>query len=280
MIITFWGVRGSIPSPGPATVRYGGNTPCVSVSLSGGEELMFDCGTGARNFGNALMSTPFGKGQGKMTVVLSHAQWDHIQGFPFFRPFYIPGNRFTVVGARSASDLQTVLEGQMAAQYFPVQTYRNMASAIELVGAMDKESVSIGDASLRACSIPGGPPGAAGYRLQDGKRAIAYIGHGSPDGSSISEILDLCRGVDLLIHECTFTPEDSSRYPNRQLVSLDQTLDTAIGSGAKKLALMHYDQDYTDVEVDALVARARAAVAARGSKLEVIGAAEGLTLKV
>ncbi len=280
MEITFWGVRGSIPSPGPATVRYGGNTPCVSVTLAGGEQIMFDCGTGARNFGNALMSTPFSKGQGQMTVVLSHAQWDHIQGFPFFRPFYIPGNRFTVVGARSAADLQTVLEGQMAAQYFPVQTYRNMASSIELVGAMDKDRIAIGNATLRACPIPGGPPGAAGYRLQDGKKAIAYVGHGSPEGGTPAEIQDLCRDVNLLIHECSFTPEDSSRYPTRQLVSLDQTLETAIGSGAKKLALVHYDQDYTDVEVDALVARARAAVAERGSKLEVIGAAEGLSLKV
>src|SRR5688572_14271785 len=121
MDVTFWGVRGSIPSPGPSTVRYGGNTSCVSIRLSDGELVMLDFGTGARNLGLQLLSGPFGQGKGRATILLSHTHWDHIQGFPFFGPFYVTGNAFTVYGgAKTPAALETLLEGQMAAQYFPV----------------------------------------------------------------------------------------------------------------------------------------------------------------
>src|SRR5262249_52303283 len=88
MELTFWGVRGSIPAPGPGTVRFGGNTSCVSLRTSGGKLIILDCGTGARNLGNTLLSGPFGKGGGEASILLSHAHWDHIQGFPFFVPLY------------------------------------------------------------------------------------------------------------------------------------------------------------------------------------------------
>jgi hypothetical protein len=95
MEVTFFGVRGCIASPGPGTVRYGGNTSCVLVRLGDGEIIILDCGTGARNLGISLMTGPCGKGQGRASILLSHAHWDHIQGFPFFLPFYTAGNRFT-----------------------------------------------------------------------------------------------------------------------------------------------------------------------------------------
>src|SRR5438309_10810517 len=98
MEVTFWGVRGSIPAPGPATVRYGGNTSCVSVRLAGGELVILDCGTGARNLGLQLLGGPMGQGRGRATFLLSHAHWDHIQGFPFFAPFYVSGNTFILHG--------------------------------------------------------------------------------------------------------------------------------------------------------------------------------------
>lgn len=277
MELTFWGVRGSIPSPGPGTVGYGGNTPCLSVRLRDGALVIFDCGTGARNLGNALMGGPFGKGQGQATVVLSHAQWDHIQGFPFFRPFYVPGNRFDVVGGGSPDDLQRALEGQMAAQYFPVQTYRNMAAAITLVGPVPRSGLALGAGRLTAAAIADGPPGAAAYRLQEDSVGLAYVGHGSP--ADRAGTVSLCRGVDVLVHECSFTPEDQRRYPERALSSFEEAVSTALEAGARKLILTHYDQDYTDKEIDLLLARARAWAAARsGHGLHIEGAAEGLTL--
>src|SRR5205823_4903348 len=98
MELTFWGVRGSIPAPGPGTVRYGGNTSCVSLRTSEGKLIVLDCGTGARNLGMSLLDGPFGRGKGQASILLSHAHWDHIQGFPFFVPLYIAGNTFSIFG--------------------------------------------------------------------------------------------------------------------------------------------------------------------------------------
>jgi phosphoribosyl 1,2-cyclic phosphodiesterase len=94
--IKFWGVRGSIPAPGPDTIRYGGNTSCVSVTGDGGGLLIIDMGTGLMHLGNSLMAGPFGKGQGRASVLLSHTHWDHIQGLGFFAPVFVNGNKFTV----------------------------------------------------------------------------------------------------------------------------------------------------------------------------------------
>src|SRR5262249_52852287 len=98
MEITFWGVRGSIPAPGPETNRYGGNTSCVSVRSASGELIILDSGTGIVNLGKKMMGGEFGKGQGKATILLSHAHWDHIQGFPFFAPVLVSGNHFHIYG--------------------------------------------------------------------------------------------------------------------------------------------------------------------------------------
>jgi phosphoribosyl 1,2-cyclic phosphodiesterase len=282
MEVTFWGVRGSIPAPGPATIRYGGNTSCVSVRLSDGQLVIFDCGTGARNLGNALMATEFGSGAGHATFLLSLAQWDHIQGFPFFVPFYVTGNRFSVFGGtRDPKELETILEGQMAAQYFPVQTIRNMAAGLELGALPQVGALSIGGARLTAVRSQPGPQGALSFRLEENGTSLVYAGHaGYGKGGPSPETVALCADATLLIHETTFTPEDFARYSNRGLTSLAQAIDCAIAARVKRLALFHYDQDYTDNDVDALVDRARRMLAERDAAIEVVGAAERLTLQV
>jgi phosphoribosyl 1,2-cyclic phosphodiesterase len=281
MEITFWGVRGSIPSPGPATVRYGGNTSCVSVKLANGDLVVLDCGTGARNLGLQLMSGPYGAGQGRATFLLSHAHWDHIQGFPFFVPFYVAGNAFTIYGGdRGPELLEQILEGQMAAQYFPVQTIKNMGARIEMRAVVPGQSWTVGAATVRAHANPHGPTPAFAYRIEDGGRVLAYAsdaGYGregpSPGALAIYE------GADLLIHDSTFTPEDRAQRITRGLSSLEDAVDCAIRARVKKLALFHYDQDYSDREVDNLTARGRRLLDERGATgVEIVGAAEGLTL--
>ena len=163
MEISFWGVRGSIPAPGPATVRYGGNTSCVSLRPGGGGLIVLDCGTGARNLGMALMDGPFGKGHGEASILLSHAHWDHIQGFPFFVPLYQPGNKFHIYGgAQSSAMLEGILEGQMAPQYFPVQTLKNMGAGIDIAAIDEGKSIEVAGCSVRACTNPHGRAGRAG----------------------------------------------------------------------------------------------------------------------
>jgi phosphoribosyl 1,2-cyclic phosphodiesterase len=283
MDVTFWGVRGSIPSPGPGTVRYGGNTACVSVRLPNGELIILDCGTGARNLGISLLAGPFGKGKGSATLLLSHAHWDHIQGFPFFGPFYVPGNSFTVYGgSRGERLLEDVLERQMAAQFFPVQSFRNMGARIEMRLLPEDKDVQVGSATIRAHANPHGPTPALAFRIEAGGKSLAYAsdaGYGT-DGPPQAAV-DLYRGVDLLIHDSTFTPEDRALRLERGLSSLEDAVDCAARAGVKKLALFHYDQDYTDHDVDELVARGRRRLDGGAvTGIEVIGAAEGLTLSL
>jgi phosphoribosyl 1,2-cyclic phosphodiesterase len=283
MEVTFFGVRGSIPAPGPATVRYGGNTSCTRVRLANGDLLIIDCGTGARNLGLSLLGEEFGKGKGRATVLLSHAHWDHIQGFPFFGPFYTAGNRFVIYGGESPGRLEQVLEGQMAAQYFPVQSFRNMGATIELRAVKPGVSFAVGKARVRAEPNPHGPrTRALAFRIEDAGRVLAYAsdaGYG-PNGPS-PEVLALYRGADLLIHDSTFTPEDRAARIARGLSSLVDAVDAAARAKVKRLALFHYDQDYADHDVDQLVERGRRMIAEAGApQIEIVGAAEGLSVRL
>jgi phosphoribosyl 1,2-cyclic phosphodiesterase len=283
MEVTFWGVRGSIPAPGPGTVRYGGNTSCVSVRLSDGELLILDCGTGARNLGLQLLTGPFGSGRGRATFLLSHAHWDHIQGFPFFGPFYVPGNSFTLYGGnRGAVLLEEILEGQMAAQYFPVQTMKNMAARIDMRAVAPDQTVQIAGATVRAHANPHGNTPAFAFRIEEGGRVLTYAsdaGYG-PEGPA-DDAVEICREADLLIHDSTYTPEDRALRISRGLSSLEEAVDCAVRARVRKLALFHYDQDYTDHQVDQLVARGRRLLDDKGgTAVEIVGAAEGLTLSL
>jgi phosphoribosyl 1,2-cyclic phosphodiesterase len=283
MELKFWGVRGSIPAPGPATVRYGGNTACVSLRPSSNGLIVLDCGTGARNLGITLMEGAFGKGAGEASILLSHAHWDHIQGFPFFVPLYQPGNKFHIFGgAKSSSMLEGILEGQMAPQYFPVQTLKNMGASIDIVAIAEGAPFEVERCEVRARTNPHGRAGAMAFRIEDAGRVVVYAsdaGYGA-DGPPAAS-LDLYRDADVLIHDSTYTPEDGRRYADRGYSSVEDAVGAAVAARVKRLVLFHYDQDYTDTEVDALCARGRRLLDERGGRdIELVGAVEGSTLTV
>lgn len=283
MELTFWGVRGSIPAPGPGTVRYGGNTACVSVRGKAGEMVVLDCGTGARNLGLSMLACPFGKGEGEGAILLSHTQWGHIQGFPFFGPLYVPGNKFWVCGGGgNPKKLEGILEGQMAPQYFPVQTLKNMGAQIEMRSVANGKTLAQGNLTVRGCMNPHGKYGALAYRIEEADRSLVYVatagyGAGGPPKAS----LDLYRGADVLIHDATYTEDDKARYPQRGFSSVADAVDVAVAAGVKKLILFSYDQDYTDADVDALLESARAMLKERGAgDIACEAAAEGTTIPV
>ena len=283
MELTFWGVRGSIPAPGPGTVRFGGNTSCVSLRTSDGKLIILDCGTGARNLGNSLLGGPFGAGAGEASILLSHAHWDHIQGFPFFVPLYIPGNTFHIHGgAKSSPMLEGILEGQMAPQYFPVQTLKNMGASIEIVAIPDGEPFSVEGCTVTARTNPHGRAGALAFRVEDAGRALVYASDaGYAEGGAPRASLDLYAHADVLIHDSTYTPDDRQRYLDRGFSSVDDAVAVAVAAKVKRLVLFHYDQDYSDADVDALVARARRLLDESGARgIDVAGAIEGDTLFV
>jgi phosphoribosyl 1,2-cyclic phosphodiesterase len=280
--IRFWGVRGSIPAPGPDTVRYGGNTSCVSVELQSGHLVIVDMGTGLMALGNQLLGRGFGAGgNGHATILLSHAHWDHIQGFGFFAPVFVPGNRFDVYGnAQSSAALEGILEGQMNPHFSPLHTLRNLGASLRFSSVVPGEPFAVGGATVRAAKNPHGGTTSLAFRIDDGDRSIVYASDvGYPDGGASEASLALYRGADILIHDATYTPADQITRRARGYSSWADAARVAAQAAVGRLVLYHYDQDYGDDLVDQVVADCRAELDRLGaSSIALTAAREGLEL--
>jgi phosphoribosyl 1,2-cyclic phosphodiesterase len=295
MKVRFWGTRGSIPSPGPRTVRYGGNCSCVEVRTQSDELFIIDAGTGIRELGLALMSE-----QPVLAhVLLSHTHWDHISGFPFFPPAFAPGNTLTIYAARNIDKrLEDVMAGQMEYTYFPV-TLSDLPSEINYRELLE-ETFDIGKARitthyLNHTSI------CMGYRIEEGGKSLAYVSDHEPYGLALfgadppadrigrglrdgvvhvgdRRLIEWVKGVDLIIQDTQYTPEEYPRKIGWGHGSADYVTDVAIMAGARRLALYHHDPLHDDDTVDEIVDYCRARVAEAGASLEVFAAAEGQEL--
>ena len=286
MEVTFWGVRGSVPAPGPEMNRFGGNTSCVELRTARDELFIIDAGTGLIPLGRKLLPTPFGKGGGEAAVFLSHAHWDHIQGFPFFAPIFIPGNKFTIHGpGRSPSMLEGILEGQMNPHFSPLYTMRNLGAGIDVVavdGAAKDPSFDCRGVTVRARLNPHGATKALAYRFEENGRSLVYASDaGYPPGGPSDEVRKLYQGADVLIHDCTYSPEDRAERMARGFSSIADATQAACEAGVKTLVMFHYDQDYSDDVVDALAERARRLLDEGGGKdIKLVPAREGLSLQI
>ena len=285
MELTFWGVRGSIPAPGPETNRYGGNTSCVAVRTDGGGLVVLDAGTGLIGLGRRLMQREFGRGLGRMALLITHTHWDHIQGFPFFGPVFVPGNQLTVYGpGRSPSMLEGILEGQMNPHFSPLYTMRNLGASIDLVAvdAERNERLEVEGLLLRGHLNPHGTTTALAYRLEEHGRSLVYASDaGYPPGDVPAAAIDFYRGADVLIHDATYSPEDRAARLGRGFSSVAEAAQAAVRARVKHLVLTHYDQDYGDDVVDALAARARRLLDEQGGReIALTAAREGQSLRV
>jgi len=282
MEITFWGVRGTIPASGPEFNRYGGNTACVSIRSAEGALLILDAGTGITVLGRDLMQGPFGKGAGEAELLLTHAHWDHIQGFPFFGPVFIPGNKVVIHGpSNSPKVLEGILEGQMNPHFSPLHTLRNLAATIEIEVIKEGEAYSTGDLEVRACFNEHGISRALAYRIQQGPHSVVYAPDVAYPGQAIPQnVKDLYAGATYLIHDCTYTPEDQQQRRRRGQSSIADAARVAALCQVQILVMFHYDQDYTDDQVDTLKDRCRAFLDGEpgGEAVELIAAHEGLVL--
>jgi ribonuclease BN (tRNA processing enzyme) len=288
MKIQFWGVRGSIPAPGPETIRYGGNTACVSVHGDAGGLVIIDMGTGLMPLGNALLAGAFGKGGGAATILLSHTHWDHIQGLGFFTPVFVAGNSFTVWGpgpGGSSQVLEEILEGQMDPNFSPLQTLKNFSARFEVKAAPIGEAFAAEGLSVTARPHAHGLATALAFRITEPATGKTFV-YASDVGQAANtgpdpEAVAFYRGADVLLHDATYRPEDQATRRNRGFSSYEDAADAAIAAGVGRLVTFHYDQDYTDDDVDALVAGCRATLDARGgAAIELIPAREGDELEI
>jgi phosphoribosyl 1,2-cyclic phosphodiesterase len=295
MKIRFWGTRGSIPSPGPRTVRYGGNCSCVEVRTRDDELFIIDAGTGIRELGLALMNEQ----PVVAHILLSHTHWDHISGFPFFPPAFVPTNTLTIYAARNIDKrLEDVMAGQMEYTYFPV-TLGDLPAELNYRELLE-ETFTIGSAHitthyLNHTSI------CMGYRIESHGRSVAYVSDHEPYGLALfgadppaerigrglrdgvvhvgdRRLIEWIRGADLVIQDTQYTPEEYPKKIGWGHGSADYVTDVAIKAGVRKLALYHHDPLHDDDSIDQIVEYCRARVAEEGSELEVFAAAEGQEL--
>ena len=287
MRVRFWGTRGSIATPGGATLRYGGNTSCVEAMTNSGATIIIDAGTGANALGKALME------QGRAArghILISHTHWDHIQGLPFFAPLFVADAEWHIYGPRGiGKTLQEVLAAQMDYAYFPValNAFAAKLHYHEIVeGGFLVEDVWITTQYLNHPALT------VGYRLEADGASMVYAsdhephdrgaaeGHLEPGKSGDAAHVEFIRAADLVIHDAQYT---AAEYPAKigwGHSTIEYAVDVAMAANVKKVALYHHDPNRGDDAVDQLISTARERVAAAGDDLSVVGAAEGSIIEL
>ncbi len=288
--LRFWGTRGSIPSPGPATVRYGGNTPCVEVRTDTNWLLILDAGTGIRELGRSLIEQANGKSIAA-DIFLTHAHWDHIQGIPFFAPIFQPGNHFTIWGSKTLeTSIDRVIRDQMSPVVFPV-TFEELDARIDFCEMGEEQRTGNGyDVTAFAVQHPGG---ALGYRFSGqkaGDASFVYISDnelGPTDNYPNrdqwwTELVDFIRGAKVLVHDATYTADEYQKHRGWGHSTYEDAVTLALAAGVDELVLFHHRPERSDEDVDRWVEASRALVAERGGSgaLRVTAAAEGMTLTI
>jgi phosphoribosyl 1,2-cyclic phosphodiesterase/ActR/RegA family two-component response regulator len=294
--LKFWGVRGSIPTPGPTTVEYGGNTSCIEIRADG-HLIILDGGSGLRPLGRALVEE-FGQQPLNLTLLLTHTHWDHIQGLPFFLPVYKPQNQLRILGYEGARHgLHNILTSQMETPFFPIGL-RELPANVHIEEIQDL-SFNIG--SLRVQAFFANHPGiCVGYRLFTSGGSIAFFPDNEPLSgarAAVSEqeanetttgfaknenrkLIEFLRGSDVLIMDTQYDLQEYQRHVGWGHGCLDQVVALAIEAEAKQLFLFHHDPDHDDAKISHMVAHARELVERENAPLRVEAAKEGLVVEL
>ena len=287
MRVQFWGTRGSIAKPGPATSRYGGNTSCVEVRSRQGTLIVIDCGTGGHALGQSLMkNNPKGV---RGHILISHTHWDHIQGLPFFGPLFVPGNEWDIYGPKGLDQsVREALAGQMQYTYFPITMEQFGATVryhdlVEGVFEIDDFRVTTRYLNHPALTL--------GYRLEADGATVVYSCDHEPHSRSLAggegEIgvhdqrhCDFLRGAGLVLHDAQYTAREYPAKIGWGHSTIEYAIRMAQHAGVAKMALTHHDPMRDDDSLDRVIEEARAVLRSSGSKLEVFAAAEGQSVEV
>ncbi|OGB33552.1 MAG: MBL fold metallo-hydrolase [Burkholderiales bacterium RIFCSPLOWO2_12_FULL_61_40] len=274
MKVKFWGVRGSIASPGPNTVRYGGNTTCIEIRTDNNELLIIDAGTGIFPLSQTLLTElPL-----TANVLMTHSHWDHIQGLPFFIPNFIPGNLLRLHGAFdpvTGKGVEQVMSVQLQYSYFPVRE-AEMKARIEYVTLAPEQSIQIGSATVTPY-LMNHPVIDFGYRIEANGKSVFFTGDHEPPlniyepgeegyaeyqtfvDEKAQSILQAMRGVDVLIADCSYTAQEYPAKKGWGHGTFDHGMRYAQDAGAKVLFCTHHEPTRSDDALEAVFQQALAA---------------------
>ncbi len=296
--VRVWGVRGSIPVPGSSTLRYGGNTSCVEVRAEG-EIIVLDAGSGLRALGNEL-EREFQSRPVRITLLSTHAHWDHIQGLPFFLPAYNQKNALRLLGYKGVGGgFGAILSRQMAVPFFPVRL-RDLPCELSIEELTEME-FSIG--KVRVCSKFVNHPGnCVGYRLFTSSGSVSFVPDNEPYEfrklhaeacaratpeqvrkfaiTERAKLVEFLHGSDILCLDAQYTDDEYQEHIGWGHGSLTTSVDLAVDAKVRKLLLFHHDPNHDDEMIDAMVDKARALVRERQSELQIEGAREGTDISL
>jgi phosphoribosyl 1,2-cyclic phosphodiesterase len=278
--IGFYGVRGSIASPGPDTVKFGGNTSCTYVQLESGQDLIIDAGTGIRRLGSVLLDS-----QRPITILLSHWHWDHIEGLPFFKPLYQPGRQINILaGMGDPNERLNMLSTQMdGARFFPVSASQ-LSSNIHYLTAGEQSFLQ--DQGIHITMKPlNHPGGGRAFRLEEEKLSFAYVSDNEIDPpdkprTTYDDWVAFCQGVDVLVHDAQYLESDMphKRGWGHSLVS--QVRQLALDAGVGTLVLFHHDPDRNDSDLEKIQRENDVFFKNKRTLTKSLCAWEGLTLRI
>lgn len=248
MQVTFYGARGSIPTPGPDTVVYGGNTTCVLIEVDD-EFIIIDMGSGARQLGLDLLPRGFGAGKGKATILFTHQHWDHIQGFPFFVPAYIKGNCFKLYGAASAfGDLEKTLHGQQHYPNFPV-LLEEMPATLEFFKIEDKSHISAGCAPVY-CEKFNHPQGVFAFKIICAGKTFVFATDVEHYAVPDPKLIKFAMNADVLVHDAQYTPIEYVSHLGWGHSTYEAAIEIAKLAKVERLYLTHHEPQHSDAFID------------------------------
>jgi len=251
--VKFWGVRGSIPAPGPSTIGFGGNTSCVEVR-AGDDVCIFDMGSGLRALGESL-----GRAPAKASIFVSHYHWDHIQGLPFFGPAYNPASALDIYGpVREGRDVRALLSGQMVAPYFPV-TIDAFRAKLGFHTIASGQTVSVGRLRVTANELHH-PNGVLAYRIDLDGKAVVYATDAEHGTKADEALVALAKDAEALIYDAMYTEDEYQKgktgWGHSTWVA---GLELCERAGCKRLVLFHHEPTRKDADLEKLVGEAAGA---------------------
>lgn len=280
MKIKVWGCRGSLPTPGKNTIRYGGNTTCLEVRLDDGTLIVIDAGSGIRKLGQSLLKE---KDLTDIYLFLTHAHWDHLMGFPFFAPAYSSKHKIFVRGGPKAKEsLHQYLTRQMEPPYFPVPFGTLKAEFDFTFGTPPERTVG----SAKIMPIPlNHPNGGYGFKIIEAGKTFIFLPDNEldfahSDNMTKDTYVDYCKAATLLIHDTQYTDEEYETTRGWGHTKLSSIIELGVKAGVQQLGLFHHDPNRADDQMDAFVASAQAKIAQTKSPMACFGVKEGMEIFV